>query len=281
MVSRDEVRPLGPDDMREFLALANHDPVVNVFAAYRARTTRLDPRWLGGKVWGRFEDDRLVAGLHVGANLVPVQLRPEDVEALVEPALGGRRTVSTIVGPAVAVEPLWEAVADRWGRVRETRAQQPHLELLGAPACAPDPGVRRTTMADLEAVYPACVAMYTEEVGISPESGGGGALYRARVTQLISRGWQFARFDEAGRVLFKAEVACSSPYAAQIQGVYVAPDRRGEGLATRGMAAVGELVRAEIAPVASLYVNEFNHAARRAYEKAGFVETARFTTVLF
>ena len=99
--------------------------------------------------------------------------------------------------------------------------------------------------------------MYTEEVGVSPELGGGAELYRARVQQLISRGWSFARF-EGDRLVFKAEVACASPYAAQIQGVFVPPDRRGEGLAVSGMAAVVELVRREIAPTVSLYVNDWN-----------------------
>jgi predicted GNAT family acetyltransferase len=47
------------------------------------------------------------------------------------------------------------------------------------------------------------------------------------------------------------------------------------------MAAVVETVRAEIAPVVSLYVNEWNTGARLAYERVGFVETARFTTVMF
>ncbi len=47
--------------------------MVNVFADYRARTTNLEPRWLGGEVWGRFLDGRLTAACHVGANLVPVQ----------------------------------------------------------------------------------------------------------------------------------------------------------------------------------------------------------------
>jgi predicted GNAT family acetyltransferase len=122
--------------------------------------------------------------------------------------------------------------------------------------------------------------MYTEEVGISPEQGGAGDLYRARVLQLISRGWSFARFEE-GRVVFKAEVACASPHAAQIQGVYVVPDRRGEGLASRGMAAVADIVQREIAPQVSLYVNEWNTPARRAYERVGFRQTATFATVMF
>ena len=280
LTTRSTVRALTQDDLTDFLALAAQDPVVNVFADHRARTTNLDRRWLGGEVWGRFVEDRLVAACHVAANLVPVQAGPEDVVAFADRVLTRPRTVSTIVGPSGAVDDLWSRLADQWGHPREVRRRQPHLEIADRPAVEPDPAVRRTVRGDLDVVYPACVAMYTEEVGISPEAGGGADVYRARVSQLIARGWQFARIED-GRVVFKAEVACASPHAAQIQGVYVAPDRRGEGLAARGMAAVVEIVRAEVAPVVSLYVNEHNRAARRVYEKVGFVETAHFTTVMF
>ena len=47
------------------------------------------------------------------------------------------------------------------------------------------------------------------------------------------------------------------------------------------MAAVVEAVRQDIAPTVSLYVNEWNLAARRVYEKVGFVETTQFSTVMF
>jgi predicted GNAT family acetyltransferase len=280
LTTRDGVRPLGVADLEEFLALAGRHPVVNVFADYRARTTSLEPRWLGGEVWGRFESGRLVAACHVGANLVPVEARPEDARAFAERALSRGRTVSTIVGPHEAVAAFWEVVAPSWGEPREIRWQQPHLEISEDPHVAPDPGVRRTTRADMAELYPACVAMYTEEVGLSPEQGGGSDLYRARVTQLVSRGWSFARFD-AGRLVFKAEVACASPRAAQVQGVWVPPDRRGEGLAVAGMAAVVAMVRREVAPTVSLYVNEWNEPARRAYARVGFVESARFSTIMF
>jgi len=280
LTTRHGVRPLGPPDLDAFLALAGRDPVVNVFVDHRARTTTLEPRWLGGEVWGRFEDGELVAACHVGANLVPVQASVDDARAFAERALTRGRTVSTIVGPQQAVQAFWNSVARGWGTPREIRWNQPHLEISTTPQVTPDPLVRRTTRQDMDELYPACVAMYTEEVGISPEYGGGAELYRARVTQLVNRGWSFARFDE-GRLVFKAEVACSSPYAAQVQGVWVPEDRRGEGLAAAGMAAVVDLVRREVAPVVSLYVNEWNAPARRAYEKVGFRETTRFATVMF
>ncbi len=279
-MTRHGVRPLGSADLEPFLALARRDPVVNVFAIYRARTTSLEPRWLGGEVWGRYDGGELVAACHVGANLVPIEADEDDARAFAERAMTRMRSVSTIVGPHVAVRTFWNTVAGNWGRPREIRWEQPHLEISGPPLVVADPGVRRTDRQDMSLLYPACVAMYTEEVGVSPEVGGKSDLYRARVTQLMSRGWSFAKFED-GRLVFKAEVACATPDAAQIQGVWVPPERRGEGIAVAGMAAVVDLVRESIAPTVSLYVNEWNEPARRAYARVGFRETARFSTVMF
>ncbi len=280
--TREQVRVLGPGDRDRFVALAEQDPVVNVFADYRARLTNLDERWLGGQVWGRFEGDRLVAGCHLGANLVPVQCTPGDVGAFADIALRRRSSVGTIVGPSDVVAALWEEVEPRWAKPREYRSRQPHLEIHERSQVAPDPALRPTTPGDLDALYPACVAMYTEEVGVSPENdAGGGDLYRARIRQLIGRGWSLASFDGQG-VVFKAEIACVTPYAAQVQGVWVRPDRRGQGLAVSGMAAVvAHVLDSGMAPTVSLYVNEWNTPARAAYAAVGFEQTATFATLMF
>ena len=97
---------------------------------------------------------------------------------------------------------------------------------------------------------------------------------------MIREGRALARID-GNRVVFKAEVASLSPAAAQVQGVWVDPDLRGTGLGARGMAAVVEAVRRDLAPVVSLYVNDYNVAARRAYDRVGFRQTATFATVMF
>ena len=278
----DDVRVLAPPDRDDFITLTARNPVVNVFADHRARMTNLDERWLGGQVWGRFRDGELVAGCHVAANVVPVECTLEDARAFAAVARAQRWHIGNIVGPHEAVEAMWRALEPDWpGRPREERWVQPHLE-ISSPATVPaSPDVRPTTPADLDVLYPACVAMYTEEVGVSPESEGGGpGLYRARVQQLISRGWSFASFDDDG-VVFKAEVACATPHAAQVQGVWVRPDRRGEGLGRSGMAAVVEQVLSDIAPVVSLYVNDWNAPARAAYERVGFTRTATFSTLMF
>jgi predicted GNAT family acetyltransferase len=69
--------------------------------------------------------------------------------------------------------------------------------------------------------------------------------------------------------------------ACQIQGVWVAPAYRGRGVGTVGTAAVVEYARKTIAPVVSLYVNDFNAPARAAYRRVGFQEVGRYASVLF
>jgi GNAT superfamily N-acetyltransferase len=271
---------LGPADLPAALEVLGTDPVTNVFVEYRSRLTQLDQRWLGGQMWGYEVDGRLESLCHVGANLVPVAGTPESCAAFARRAAGQRRLSSTIVGPRVAVEELWAHLADDWGEPRELRWDQPHLEIDTPPIAEPDPKVRRTAPGEVDTLYPACVAMYEEEVGVSPELDGGRNLYRARVSQLVNRGWSFSRIEE-GRVVFKAEIACATPAACQVQGVWVDPGRRGQGLCSAGIAAVVDIALREIAPTVSLYVNAHNTPARTAYERVGFRQSTTFSTIMF
>jgi hypothetical protein len=148
------------------------------------------------------------------------------------------------------------------------------------PLVPADPAVRPVREDELDVVLPACVAMFTEEIGVSPLAGDGGAMYRARVAELIAAGRAFARIEHGG-VVFKAEVGAASAHACQVQGVWVHPSLRGRGLSEGGSAAVVALARASIAPVVTLYVNDYNTPARRAYERVGFRQVGTFTSVLF
>jgi predicted GNAT family acetyltransferase len=47
------------------------------------------------------------------------------------------------------------------------------------------------------------------------------------------------------------------------------------------MAAVVAFALRDIAPVVSLYVNDHNEGARRAYAAVGFEQTALFSTIMF
>jgi len=211
---------------------------------------------------------------------MPVAADETALNAFAEFAARQGRRCSSIVGPAEMVEVLWQHLAPIWGPAREVRMNQPLMSTTTQPLVPPDPAVRRVRIDELEVLMPASIAMFTEEVGISPIAGDGGSLYRARVSELVHLGRSFARIED-GRVLFKAEVGAATAAACQIQGVWVDPVRRGQGLSIGGMAAVVAACRASVAPVVSLYVNDFNMAARRAYERVGFRDVGTFMSVLF
>ncbi len=273
------LRVLGARDVPELAELLARDPVAHCFVASRVQATRLDGWRLGGEVWGWSEAGRLVSAVYLGANLVPVETTPAARAAFADRARRVGRRCSSLVGPAAEILPLWELLEPSWGPAREVRPRQPLLAIAGPTVTAPDPEVRRLHLDELDVLLPACVAMFTEEVGVSPLAGGAGPAYRARVAEIVAAGRAYGRIDE-GRVLFKAEVGAVGDGACQVQGVWVDPARRGEGLAGPGMAAVVELAR-EHAPVVSLYVNDYNLPARAAYARVGFRDTGTFATVLF
>jgi predicted GNAT family acetyltransferase len=121
--------------------------------------------------------------------------------------------------------------------------------------------------------------MYTEEVGVPPQTGPDGTFYRSRVAELIRTGRAFAWIED-GEVVFKAEIGAVGNGACQIQGVWVQPSRRGQGISAPAMATVVQLALS-FAPVVTLYVNSFNMAARSAYHRVGFRTIETFATVLF
>ncbi|MEU2070368.1 GNAT family N-acetyltransferase [Streptomyces anulatus] len=281
MLTQTTTRVLEPSDLGAALAVLESEPVANAFVTSRVQVAGLDPWRLGGEMWGWYADGMLRSLCYSGANLVPICAGPEAVRAFADRARRAGRRCSSIVGPAESTTRLWRLLEPSWGPAREVRANQPLMvtESLSADV-TPDPLVRRVRKDETEVLMPACVAMFTEEVGISPLAGDGGLLYQARVAELVGAGRSFARIDD-GKVVFKAEIGAATPQACQIQGVWVAPEHRGKGLSETGMAAVLRYALADVAPVVSLYVNDYNTPARKAYRRVGFREVGAFMSVLF
>lgn len=273
-------RVLGSADLADVRAVLARDPVADVFVASRVEVAGVDSWRLGGELWGFGDPGRLESLCYAGANLVPVQASGAAARAFAERARRAGRRCSSLVGEAGAVREMWRLLESRWGPARDVRPVQPLLVLDDEPLVASDPRVELVRPEQLDLLLPACVAMFTEEVGVSPLLGDGGALYRTRVAELIGQNRAFARI-EGGRVLFKAEVGAATAEACQVQGVWVRPELRGRGIGTAGIARVAELARAQIAPVVSLYVNDYNAPARRSYVKAGFRRVGTFASVLF
>jgi predicted GNAT family acetyltransferase len=276
-----EIRALDVHSIDQIKNLIEQDPVRHCFLAARleqSRQSRFRPSY--PDLIGYFDDGNLKSLLMTGANLVPVNTsliaRQEFAAAL---ARSGRRS-SSIVGPAEEVMDLWSRISDSWGPAREVRANQPVMAIRNNSPVEIDHEVRYSNLSDLEELLPACIAMFTEEVGISPTSNGGGSAYRNRISELVSGRRSFVKYL-GSELVFKAEVGTVGAGVAQIQGVWVKPEFRGQGISVPAMAAVVKLILADLAPVVSLYVNDYNELALKAYRSAGFEQVDTFATILF
>ena len=110
---------------------------------------------------------------------------------------------------------------------------------------------------------------------------GTSVFFTSLEDELLTRVPEIQRFvTEGDEIVFKADVGSLAPGVAQIQGVWVAPSHRGRGLAAPCMAAVVDLVEQTHADTVSLYVNDYNLPALRAYLSAGFERVGTFATVI-
>lgn len=273
------VRQLMPDDLPGLQALVSRDPVAHCFVTSRL-SLGIERIRMGADLWGYFSDDGLESALYLGANLVPVETTPESRAAFADRLRRMGRRCSSIVGCAEDVLDLWRQLEPSWGPAREVRARQLLMVIDGSPAMAPDPHVTVTELVDLDTLVPACVDMFTSEVGISPVAGGMAHSYRSRISELVTSGCSYSRIENE-EVIFKAEIGAASQAACQVQGVWVNPRLRGNGLSKPAMAAVVQLAQLRVAPLVSLYVNDYNTVARKCYLSVGFREHREFATVLF
>jgi uncharacterized protein len=278
-IARDSgVRLLTFRDRDLILSVLDDDPVTNVFLDARLRRG-LESGHVAERLAAYTDSGGVTSMCWLGGNVVPTaNASHEAADAFTGMADRYGGWFSSLWGPIGPVTRMYEGLSGNLRDPRAIRPQQPFLVLRQPPSIPPDPRARVVTMADFDAYYTASVAFFTEELGVSPERGGGSG-YRALVTELIKAGRAYGRFEN-GRLVAKADVALVGSRAAQVQGVYVVPDRRGEGL-SGPMVSTACTAALAVAPVVTLYVNAFNVAARRAYARVGFKEHAVFRTYLW
>ena len=273
------VRPLTTADRDAALECCARNRVANVFVA--ARIVEGSITSSPGSLLGHWSDGELSGLAWVSANVVPVELDDDGIAAIATKITRMRRQCASLFGPSEQVNGLWERLGPSWGPVRAIRTHQPLLTTSTRPSTLGlrlDPGVRPARLDEVDIVLPAAAHMFTEEIGYPPYHGSDRG-YRASISTLVRAGHTFVKVED-GEVVFKADIGSLALGCAQVQGVWLHPRLRGQGLSVPAMASVVEQVLDGLADEVSLYVNDFNVAARAAYARCGFRQVGAFTTVL-
>ncbi len=213
----------------------------------------------------------LTALCHVGANVVP---SGTGCGAFAEVAAQGNARM--LIGESGAVSDLWAAARTRLGELREDRPHQP-VYVITEPPSAGESGLRGAVRADVERLLPACAAAHELELGVDP-AGSNLETFRWRTESQVDEGrsWLWLEDDT---VLFKAEASAWTPHAVQIQQVWVDPEVRGHGYASRGLRDLCRLLL-ETTPAVTLFVRTDNAPAIALYESIGMTQALEYRTVL-
>ncbi len=250
----------------QVLEFCSREPVERVFLEEMAL------RAVGRFVGLEGEGGVLQALCHSGANFVP---SGHGCHAFVETAV--RSNSRMIIGEQSAVDELWAAAAALLPLPREDRPGQP-VYTITTPPSSGDSGLRRATVDDLERLLPACAAAHELELGIDPRRRDeDGFRWRVRTQIEEGRSWLWL---EDGVVLFKAEASAWTPSAVQVQQVWVDPEARGQGHASRGLRDLCRLLL-ETTPIVTLFVRTDNLAAIRLYESIGMERVLSYRSILF
>jgi len=282
--TRSATRPLQPADREAALELCARDLASNVFVASRILEGVIEsnPHAILSHRSGREVESLLWAS----ANVVPVETTAESRRSFVDRLRRSRRQCASLLGPREQVDAIWTLMEPDWGTAREIRARQPLCVTSTPPSSLGvtlDPRVRRAELAEAELVLPAAEHMFTHEIGYAPYTGSPRA-YLASLAALIRRGHTYIATEDSAdgnqRVVFKTDIGSAALGCVQLQGVWLAPELRGKGYAVPLIAAAVEHIMRDVAPLVTLYVNDFNAPARAAYRRVGFVEVSEFMTIL-
>jgi ribosomal protein S18 acetylase RimI-like enzyme len=250
----------------QVLEFCAREPVERVFLEDVAR------RGLGRFFAVADVNDRVTALCHAGANLVP---SGPGSGVFIGAAASARSTM--IIGEANAVGELWEAARDVLPQAREDRPHQP-VYAITEPPTPGRTGLRPATYDDLERLLPACAAAHELELHADPLAGDATG-FRVRTEAQIDEGrsWVWLEDDV---ILFKAEASAWTPWAVQIQQVWVDPQARGRGYGARGMRDLARMLLRST-PVVTLFVRRENRAAIATYESIGMRKVLEYRSVLF
>lgn len=137
-------------------------------------------------------------------------------------------------------------------------------------------GLRRATLRDLEMVMPVHAEMAHDESGVNPmEKDANG--FRLRCARRIEQGRVWVLIEN-GRLIFKADIVSDTPDVVYLEGIYVAPEERGNGIGYRCLSQLTRNLLARTKSV-SLLVNEQNETASAFYQKVGFKLRAHYDTI--
>jgi predicted GNAT family acetyltransferase len=270
------VTKLSEADTSEVIAFLSERPIHTVCMLGMIRDNGLDSELNRGTFYAcRNSEGRLEGVALIGhATLIETRTRGALREFALTAQIHNR--LHLIMAEQDKVEQFWNHYGDD-GQPMRLACRELLFELKqSVEVLEPVAGLRLATLADLDLVAPVQAAMAEAESGINPmQIDPEGFLKRCARRISKNRVWVVV---EEGRLIFKTDVQAQTPEVMYLEGIYVAPDRRGTGLGRRSFSQVCRTLFEQTRSIC-LLVNEENERAHSFYRMCGFKCVSNYDTI--
>lgn len=255
------------DDRNEVLGFLAERPVHTVCIAGLIRDNGLVSPHNRGTFYGCRNSAGRLEGVALIGHATLIEARTS--RAMQEFGLVAQGFMRThiILGEKDKVEQFWNYYADEGQEMR--LACREHLFELRIAMQVRDEidGLRRATLDDLDKIAPVQASMAECESGVNPldvDPEG----FRARCARRIEMGRVWV-FEDEGRLIFKADVQADTPDVVYLEGVWVNPADRGNGIGRKCLRQLCQDLLTRTKSICVL-VNEDHDRAHTFYRMCNF-----------
>jgi predicted GNAT family acetyltransferase len=261
------VERLTNQDRNEVLAFLAERPIHTVCMVGFIRDNGLESTLNRGTFYGCRNSEGRLEGVALIGHTTLIEVRTD--RALKELALVAQicSNAHMIMGEQERIEQFWNHYADEGQEIRLICREL--LFELRRPVQVKETvkGLRLATLDDLEIIAPVHAAMAEEESGVNPlikDPDG----FRQRCARRIEKGRVWVLVED-GELIFKADVQADTPDVIYLEGIYVNPAKRGQGI---GLQCLAQLTQSLLSRSKSicLLVNENNEKAHAFYRLSNF-----------
>ena len=269
-----ELRNQHKDEVLSFLA---ERPVHTVVMTSFINDNGLESDLNRGKFFGYRDTHGKLTGVALIGHSTLVETRSFDaMQALAITARKSSTPIHLIMSDGKAAETFWKLYSGNFSEPRLTCVEE--LFELSLPflvrKCSWE--VRFARLEELEQVAQAQAEVALIESGVDPMVKDREGFLK-RVARRIEQNRVYVVVKD-GKLVFKADVVAQTGEVAYLEGVYVAPDHRGQNVGSECLAEVGLRLLNEVRNVCLLSNVEFGKA-HKSFLKAGFRNTDRCTTL--
>lgn len=267
---------LAEEHKAEVLAFLSERPLHTVYLTGYILDNGIVSPLNRGSFYGYRNAEGKLEGVALIGHATLFEIRSDEALAAFASLAQGSSRTHMLMGEMEKVELFWNLYGEGGQAPRLICRELLFEQRFPVEVKKPVVGLRRATLRDLEMLLPVHARMAFEESGVNPlEKDANG--FRLRCARRIEQGRVWVLIEN-GRLLFKADIISDTPDVVYLEGIYVDPQERGNGIGRRCLSQLTRNLLARTKTV-SLLVNEINQEASTFYLKAGFKLRAHYDTI--